>query len=128
MRASVVKTWRVLADLTFFVAVVVLSFVVLVATLLVRIVGWLVAVAGSLMVLGCIVVTVAVLCGLMKPFELLAWFYAAGLFVAYCLLLALREKLAAIPVWIVDWRDYRRRAASVERISRLRLAAPTRDA
>lgn len=82
--------------------------------------------AATLMTLACVVATVGVVLGFSAPINLLAWFYAIGLFSLVIALHVVREKLTGIPARIAEHRARRQRSSAMERLSGLRLAAADR--
>lgn len=84
------------------------------------------ACAAMLMTLACVVATVGVVLGLSAPINLLAWFYAVGLFSLVIALHVVREKITNMLARIAADRAWRQQASAMERMSGLRLAAPDR--
>ena len=83
--------------------------------------------AAGLATLACVAATIGVALGLSPPINLLAWLYAAALFVAAVALLLLRQKIANIPLRIAEQRERRQHEAAMDRLSDLRLAKPSQD-
>ena len=77
--------------------------------------------AAGLATLACVAATIGVALGLSPPINLLAWLYAAALFVAAVALQLLRQKIANIPLRIAEQRERRQHEAAMERLSGLAL-------